>query len=325
MESAAAKTHVFNFSAGPCILPQEVLRQAQEEMMDWHGSGVSVMEMSHRSKEFISIAEQAEKDLRELLAIPQNYHVFFFQGGASMQFSAIPFNLTKDKTKTSYLTTGAWSEQAIKEAKKVCQASEVCPEHKTFNTVPAADTWQVDPEASYFHYCDNETIHGVEFNDFPFEKVPAGVNLVCDMSSNFATRPIDWAKYGLVYAGAQKNLGPAGVCVVVVREDLVGQQRPDTPILFDYKTFRDAPTKFHNTPACYPIYVTGLNLAHMNKQGLQHYQDLAGRRASMLYDYIDNSEGYYSNPVEPKYRSRTNIPFRVKKDDKLETKFLAEA
>lgn len=283
------------------------------------------MEMSHRSKEFISIAETAEKDLREFLSIPQNYHVFFFQGGATMQFSAIPFNLCKDKTKASYLTTGAWSEQAIKEAKKVCQPSEVAPEHKTFNTVPSPDTWQIDAEASYFHYCDNETIHGVEFNDFPFEKVPEGVNLVCDMSSNFATRPIDWNKYGVVYAGAQKNLGPAGVCVVIVREDLVGHQRPDTPMLFDWKTFRDAPTKFHNTPACYPIYVTGLNIALMKSNGLAHYQELAAKRASLLYDYIDGSEGYYSNPVEPRYRSRTNIPFRVKKDDKLENKFLAEA
>ena len=191
--------------------------------------------------------------------------------------------------------------------------------------MPAADQWQVDPEASYFHYCDNETIHGVEFNDFPFDKIPEGVTLVADMSSNFATRPIDWSKHGVVYAGAQKNLGPAGVCVVVVREDLVGNQRPDTPILFDWKLFRDAPTKFFNTPACYPIYVTGLNLAHMNKHGLQHYQDLAARRASLLYDYIDSTEGYYTNPVDPKNSSRTNIPFRVKKDEKLENKFLAEA
>jgi len=151
------------------------------------------------------------------------------------------------------------------------------------------------------------------------------MTLVSDMSSNIGTRPIDWEKYGVVYAGAQKNLGPAGTCIVVVREDLIGKQRPDTPCLFDWKQFRDAPTKFHNTPACYPIYVTGLNLAHMKKLGLQHYHELANKRASLLYDYVDGSEGYYTNPVEPKYRSRTNIPFRVKKDDKLETKFLSEA
>jgi phosphoserine aminotransferase len=283
------------------------------------------MEMSHRSKDFIQIAEQAEKDFRELLGVPQNYQVFFFQGGATMQFSAIPFNLTKDNKKVNYLTTGAWSEQAFKEAKKVCQPNEVWADSGSkFTTVPNPDTWKIEADAAYFHYCDNETIHGVEFNDFPFEKV-AGTTLVCDMSSNIGTRPIDWEKYGVVYAGAQKNLGPAGVCVVVVREDLIGHQRPDTPILFDWKAFRDAPTKFHNTPSCWPIYVTGLNLAYMKNLGLAHFHELANKRSSMLYDYIDNSEGYYSNPVDPKYRSRTNIPFRVKKDEKLENKFLAEA
>jgi len=193
---------VYNFSAGPCILPKEVLKKSQEELMDWHGSGVSVMEMSHRSKEFMTIAEQAEKDFREFLNVPNNYQVFFFQGGASMQFSAIVYNLLRDKTKANYITTGAWSESAIKEAKKLCTAVEAWPESgSNFTTIPDPETWVIDKESAYFHYCDNETIHGVEFNDFPFEKVE-GLELVCDMSSNIGTRPIQWEKYGVVYAGA---------------------------------------------------------------------------------------------------------------------------
>ncbi len=281
--------------------------------------------MSHRSKEFIEIAEQAEKNFREFLNVPKNYEVFFFQGGATMQFSAIPYNLLKDKTKVNYITTGAWSESAIKEAKRIATAVEAWPESGSkFTTIPDVSTWHIDKEAAYFHYCDNETIHGVEFKDFPFEAI-GDTTLVCDASSNIGTRPIDWEKYGVVYAGSQKNLGPAGVCVVVVRQDLIGHQRADTPVLFDWKTFKAAPNKFHNTPACYPIYVTGLNLALMNKNGLQYYQDLAEKRSSLLYNYIDGSDGYYTNPVDVRYRSRTNIPFRVKCDAKLEEKFLKEA
>ncbi len=229
------------------------------------------MEMSHRSKEFMSIAEQAEKDFREFLNVPSNYQVFFFQGGATMQFSAIPYNLLRGKEKANYITTGAWSESAIKEAQKICSPVEAWPDHKQqFNTIPDPETWVIDKEAAYFHFCDNETIHGVEFKDFPFEKVE-GLELVCDMSSNIGTRPIAWEKYGVIYAGAQKNLGPSGVCVVVVREDLIGHHRKDTPLLFDWKTFAAAPSKMHNTPSCWPIYVTGLNLAHMKVKGLAHY------------------------------------------------------
>jgi phosphoserine aminotransferase len=180
------------------------------------------MEMSHRSKDFISIAEQAERDLRDLLSIPNNFKVFFFQGGASNQFTAIPFNLLRDKTKANYFTTGAWSKSCIDEAKKFCTANEVWPDSKNkFTTIPDPSTWNIDNEGAYFHYCDNETIHGVEFNDFPYEKL-GDMLLVCDMSSNICSRPIDWTKYGVVYAGSQKNIGPAGACVVVVREDLIG-------------------------------------------------------------------------------------------------------
>lgn len=197
-----AKKTVFNFSAGPCVLPKEVLKTAQDELLDWHGSGVSVMEMSHRSKEFIQIAEQAEKDFRELMNVPKNYKIFFFQGGASTQFSAIAYNLLRGKDKANYLTTGAWSQAAIAEAKKLTTAVEAWPESgNKFNTIPDVSTWNIDKDAAYFHYCDNETIHGVEFQEFPYEAV-GDLTLVCDMSSNMCTRPVDFSKYGVVYAGA---------------------------------------------------------------------------------------------------------------------------
>jgi phosphoserine aminotransferase len=325
---------IHNFSAGPCVLPKEVMKQAADEMLSWHGSGVSVMEMSHRSKEFIEITEQAEKDFRDLMNLPKSgYNVFFFQGGASMQFSAIPYNLLGGDNKVAnYLTTGAWSEGAFKECKKIAQPHEVWQgSGSKFVTVPDVSTWNINKEASYFHYCDNETIHGVEFpgaESFPFDAIPENQTLICDMSSNFCSRPINWEKYGVVYAGAQKNVGPAGVCISVIRDDLIGtpNMRKDTPLLFDWKVFRDAPTKFHNTPACYPIYVAGLNLAYMKKQGgLAHLEAEAGRKSQLLYDLIDSSSDYFSNPVDPRYRSRMNIPFRIKKDDKLEAKFLKEA
>lgn len=247
-----------------------------------------------------------------------------------MQFSAIPYNLLGGERKFGqYLTTGAWSEAAIKEAKKISAPVEVWPTSGgKFNTVAPSSEWQISKDAAYFHYCDNETIHGVEFPQaFPFELIPEDQPLICDMSSNFCSRPVSWEKYACVYAGAQKNVGPAGVCISVIRDDIIGtHMRKDTPLLFDWKAFRDAPTKMHNTPACYPIYVAGLNLAHMKKLGgLPHLEAEAQRKSSLLYDFIDASSDYYSNPVDKAYRSRMNIPFRVKKDEKLEAKFLKEA
>lgn len=231
---------VYNFSAGPCCLPKEVLKQAQDECLSWHGTGISPMEMSHRSKSFIEISEQAEKDFRDMMNVPKNYKVFFFQGGATMQFSAIAYNLLKENTKANYITTGSWSQQAFAEAKKIGNPVEAWPESgRKFDTIPEPSTWKIEKDAAYFHYCDNETVHGVEFKEFPYEML-GGMTLVCDMSSNMCSRPIDWEKYGVVYAGAQKNIGPAGVTIVVVREDLIGHQRPDTPVMFDWKVFRDA-------------------------------------------------------------------------------------
>ena len=224
------------------------------------------MEMSHRGKHFVSIAEKAKEDLRKLLNIPDNFTIFFFQGGASLQFSAIPFNLygSEEGANANYLTTGTWSQGAINEAKKYGNVTEVANNKESkYTTLAETADWQISADAKYFHYCDNETIQGFEFLSFPYDKVPEGQTLVSDMSSNFCSKPIDWSKYGVVYAGAQKNVGPAGICITIVRNDLIGNQRKDTPLLCDWATFGKAPNTFHNTPACWPIYMAGLNIAYM--------------------------------------------------------------
>jgi len=258
--------------------------------------------------------------------VPDNYKVMFQQGGASLQFTAIPLNMLGEKNDANYITTGSWSSAAIKEAKKYCKPTEVWPESQgKYSTVPEPSTWKLSEDAAFFHYCDNETIGGVEFNDFPYEKFE-GKNIVCDMSSNFCSRPVDWSKYAMVYAGAQKNVGPAGCTILVIRDDLFESKSKENPcpMLCDWKQFKDAPDQFHNTPCCWSIYVSGLNLAYMKKKGLKAIEEEAVKKSEMLYNMIDNSDGYYSNPVEKKYRSRINIPFRVKCDEALEAKFIKE-
>lgn len=224
VEASQSVKKVYNFSAGPCCLPKDVLRRAQSEMLDYNGSGVSVMEMSHRSKDFVAIAEKCKADLRKLLNIPDNYTIFLFQGGASMQFSAVCYNLLSDEEGqvANYLTTGTWSQGAIKEAAKFCTANEVADNKgSSYTTVAEPSEWKIDQNAKFFHYCDNETIQGFEFGTFPFEKVPDDQIMVCDMSSNFCSKEINWSQYGVVYAGAQKNVGPAGTTFVIVRNDLI--------------------------------------------------------------------------------------------------------
>jgi phosphoserine aminotransferase len=299
-------------------------------MLDWHGTGQSVMEMSHRGKDYVAIAEGARDSLRKLLEIPDTHQIFFFQGGACMQFAAIPFNLSHDGLGANYLTTGTWSETAIKEAQKVCKDpfTEIATNiPNSFAWISEPEEWNIRPDAAYFHYCDNETIQGFEWHDFPFDKVPENQILVCDMSSNFCSRPVDWSKFGVVYAGAQKNVGPAGVCIAVIRKDLLGKwKRSDMPMLFDWELFNKAPNTFHNTPCTWSIYVAGLNIDHMlSLGGIPAMQELAAKRSGMLYDYIDNSDGYYSNPIQKRWRSRMNIPFRVCCNPELETKFVKEA
>ncbi|HNW78991.1 MAG TPA: 3-phosphoserine/phosphohydroxythreonine transaminase [Candidatus Competibacteraceae bacterium] len=310
----------YNFSAGPAQLPEAVLEQAKAEMLDWRGSGMSVMEMSHRGKEFVAIAEQAEADLRELLAIPANYKVLFLQGGASSQFAAIPLNLLRGKTKADYLNTGMWSKKAISEAKKFAQVNVVASsEAVNFTTVPARETWKCDAEAAYLHYTPNETIGGVELHTVPDVDVP----LVADFSSTLLSRPVDVSRFGLIYAGAQKNIGPAGLTLVIVREDLLGQTVAGTPTMLDYAVMAKEGSMY-NTPPTYAWYIAGLVFQWMKAQG--GLSAIAARnqaKAGLLYKAIDES-GFYKNPVDPAYRSWMNVPFTLP-DAALDKPFLAEA
>jgi phosphoserine aminotransferase len=240
-------------------------------------------------------------------------------------FSALPMNLLRGKKTANYLTTGAWSKGAWAEVNRECKANEVWPTSKgVFNRMPNEDEMKIDPEGAYFHFCGNETIHGVKATDFPFHKIPKGMPVVCDMSSCICSEPIDWTKFDVVYAGAQKNVGPSGITILIIKEELIGHARPGTPIMLDFKTHQKGPQTYHNTPNTWGIYVSGLNFAHMKAEGIDMIKARNERKAKILYDAIANSGGYYSSPVEAKYRSLMNVPFRVCKDAKLEAKFIAE-
>ncbi len=312
---------IYNFAAGPAVLPKEVLLQAQAELPDWHGSGMSVMEMSHRGKEFMGIAAQAQADLRELMGIPSSYKVLFLQGGASSQFAMVPMNLLRGKTGADYLNTGEWSKKAIKEAKKFARVNVVASsEDKNFSYAPAQGTWKLDPGAAYVHYTPNETIGGVEIFWTP---ETGNVPLVADMSSTILSRPIDVSRYGVIYAGAQKNIGPAGLTIVIVREDLIGQAVAGTPTMFDYKTHADNDSMY-NTPPTYGMYVAGLVFQWLKKLGgLAEMEKINIEKANLLYDYLD-STSFYHSPVANENRSRMNIPFTLK-DSALDEGFLKGA
>ena len=311
----------YNFSAGPAMLPEAVLQRASDEMMDWQGSGMSVMEMSHRGKEYMSIAEQAEATLRELMGIPANYKVLFLQGGASAQFAMVPMNLLRGKKAADYVNTGAWSKKAIAEAKRYGEVNVVASsEADGFNSVPAFATWQMNPEAAYLHYTPNETIGGVEFSWIP---ETGDVPLVADMSSTILSRPIDVSKFGLIYAGAQKNVGPAGLTLVIVREDLIGETLPGTPTVFDYAVHAENGSMY-NTPPTYAWYLAGLVFEWIREQGgLPAMAEINRRKADKLYAAIDDSP-FYANPVEPASRSWMNVPFTLA-DPSLDARFLSEA
>ena len=314
-------SRVFNFSAGPAAIPQAVLERAKEEMLDWQGSGMSVMEMSHRGKEFVSIAEQAEADLRELMSIPDNYKVLFVQGGASSQFAAVPMNLLKGKSSADYVNTGAWSKKAIAEAKRYCSVN-VCAssEESKFTTVPAFAEWNLNADAAYVHYTPNETIGGVEFQEIPDT---GDIPLVADMSSTILSRPIDVSRFGVIYAGAQKNIGPAGLTVVIVREDLMGDVIDGTPSMFDYKVQADSDSMY-NTPPTYTWYLAGLVFQWLKGLGgLEAMAKVNQRKADKLYSAIDASD-FYANPVDIVYRSWMNVPFTLANAD-LDKTFLSEA
>ena len=309
---------VFNFSAGPAVLPEPVLQQAAAEMMDWHGSGVSVMEMSHRGKEFIDIHARAEADLRDLMGIPKNYKVLFLQGGASAQFAVIPMNLLRGKSAADYVNTGQWSKKAIADAKKYCKVNVAATsEPDSYTRAPKQAEWKLDPDAAYVHITTNETIGGVEFHWVPDTgKVP----LVADMSSHILSRPMDVSRYGLIYAGAQKNIGPAGLTIVIVRDDLLGQALPVTPTVFDYKVQADNDS-MSNTPATYGIYMAGLVFEWLKKQGGVAAMEKTNRtKAALLYDYLDQTEFFHS-PVAKDDRSLMNVPFTLRNAD-LDKAFL---
>lgn len=312
---------VFNFNPGPAALPLEVLQQAQAEMLDYRGTGMSVMEISHRSKEFEAIIQTAEADLRQLLGIPANYKVVFLQGGASLQFAMLPMNLRAAGASADYIVTGTWSKTAFKEAQKLGTTRAAAnTESGGFNDLPA--TLDLDPKAAYLHFTSNETIHGIEFSSEPLP--PAGVPLVCDASSDFVSRPIDVSKYALIYAGAQKNAGPAGVVVVIARDDILERTPPNTPVMLDYKTLATSGS-LHNTPPCYAIYIVDLTLKWA--KGLGGLQAIAERnqaKASLVYKTIDESGGFYRGHAKPAARSVMNIPFRLPAED-LEEAFASES
>ncbi|MCW8883415.1 MAG: 3-phosphoserine/phosphohydroxythreonine transaminase [Sedimenticola sp.] len=313
-------SRVYNFSAGPAALPEEVLKQAQEEMVDWQGCGMSVMEMSHRGKEFMSIAAEAEADLRELMAIPANYKVLFLQGGASSQFSMVPMNLLRGKSSADYINTGSWSKKAIAEAKKYCSVNVVGETPSGQFTVPPANTLSLNADAAYLHYTPNETIQGIEF---PYLPESGDVPLVGDFSSTILSRPVDVSKYGVIYAGAQKNIGPAGLTVVIVRDDLIGETIAGTPAMFDYQIQSEGDSMY-NTPPTYGWYLAGLVFKWLKaKGGLAAMAEINQRKSAALYAAIDGSS-FYNNPVDVNCRSWMNVPFTLA-DAELDAKFLAEA
>lgn len=315
-------SRIWNFSAGPAALPEEVLRQAQEELLDWRGAGCSVMEMSHRGKEFMSILEQAEADLRELMGIPEQYKVLFLQGGATQQFAQIPMNLLAGRS-ADYIVTGSWSKKAFKEAQRIgnvrCAATT---EASNFTRLPFANEIQLDPFAAYLHVCTNETIHGVEI---PAQRIAdTGVPLVADMSSHILSRPVNVEKFGLIYAGAQKNIGPSGLTLVIVHRDLLGMAPLTIPTVMDYAVMAENGSML-NTPPTYAIYIAGLVFQWLKRQGgLEGMAAVNDTKARILYECIDQSGGFYTNPVDPDCRSAMNVPF-VLANAELDAAFLAES
>jgi phosphoserine aminotransferase len=315
----------YNFSAGPAMLPEEVLREAAAEMLDWHGSGMGVMEMSHRGKEFIAIHADAESRLRRLLAVPPEFHILFMQGGGLGENAIVPMNLSRGGA-VDVVVTGSWSEKSLKEAGKYADAQAAASNATDgYAAIPPVESWQLRPEAAYVHLCSNETIHGVEFQTLP-DLAARGCQapLVVDCSSHILSRPMDWSKIGLAFAGAQKNIGPAGVTLVFVRDDLLSQALSICPSAFNYKTVADAGSMY-NTPPTYGIYIAGLVFQWVEQQGgVAEMERRAIEKASLLYQCLERSQGFYRNPVAPEARSRMNVPFFLA-NEALNEPFLAGA
>lgn len=312
---------VINFSAGPAVLPEEVLAQARDELLDWNGSGMSVMEVSHRGKAFTRVAEQAEADLRELLQVPDDYAVLFLQGGATLEFALLPMNLASAGQGVDYLVTGSWSKKAVSEARAVRKVSIVADGSASrFTDIPARAAWRLDPQAAYFHYCANETIEGLELHSVP---EVGGVPVVADLSSTILSRPLDIPKYGVIYAGAQKNIGPAGLVIMIIRRDLLERAPADLPNILKFAS-HSAEGSMLNTPPTFAWYVAGLVFQWIKRQGgLSAMAARNQRKASLLYQAIDGS-GFYRNPVTPEHRSWMNVPFTLPREE-LDAVFLKEA
>jgi phosphoserine aminotransferase len=313
----------YNFSAGPAMLPDEVLKVAQKEILDWHGIGTSIMEVGHRGPDFKIVADQSEADIRELMSIPDNYHVLFLAGGATAHFAMIPLNLLGDKKTADYVDTGIWSQKAIEEAKRygtinIAAATKVVD---GITQIPAERNWNLNHDAAYLHYTPNETIQGIEFNFVPKTK---NVPLVADMSSMILSRPVDVSEYGVIYAGAQKNMGQAGITVAIIRNDLIKDPLPYTPTLYNYKV--EAENKsLYNTPPTYSWYIAGLVLAWMKKMGgIKYFTEVNQRKAKKLYKVIDSHSDFYINKIDVNCRSQMNVPFDLPNAD-LTEKFLAGA
>ena len=312
---------VYNFSAGPAVLPESVLKEAAEEMLDYRGCGMSVMEMSHRSKAYQDIIDEAEKDLRELMNIPDNYKVLFLQGGASLQFAMIPMNLKKNGV-ADYIVTGQWAKKAYQEAQKYVKANKIATsEDKTFSYIPDCSDLPISDDADYVYICENNTIYGTKFHELPNTK---GKTLVADVSSCFLSEPVDVSKYGVIYGGVQKNVGPAGVVIVIIREDLIPETVDDTvPTMMQYKIHADNGSMY-NTPPCYGIYICGKVFKWIKKMGgLSAMKELNEKKAKILYDFLDQSK-MFKGTVEPASRSLMNVPF-VTGDADLDAKFVKEA
>ena len=319
----------YNFSAGPAAMPAEVLQQAAAEMLDWHGSGMSVMEMSHRGQDFGSILDAAEVDLRELLAVPKHFRILFMQGGGLAENAIVPLNLSRGEA-VDFVVTGSWSQKSLKEARRYCQARAAANnEADTHTTFPDPATWQLDSKARYVHVCSNETINGVEVHELPdLKALGSDAPLVIDFSSHVASRTVDWSRVGLAFGGAQKNLGPAGLTLVVVREDLLGHALTTCPSAFDYKTVADN-RSMYNTPPTFAIYMAGLTFQWLKRQTEGTLRGVAAMearniaKAELLYGYIDQS-AFYSNKVDQNCRSRMNVPFFLR-DESRNDAFLAGA
>jgi phosphoserine aminotransferase len=315
-------SRAYNFSAGPAALPEAVLRQAQEELLEWGSERASVMEISHRSKSFETMAARAESDLRELLSIPSNYRVLFLQGGATQHFAQIPMNLARPDQTADYIVTGAWGQKAVAEGKPYCRVNlAASSEASNFTTIPPRGDWQLTPDAAYVHVTPNETIHGVEFHDTPDV---GGVPLVADLSSTILSRPIDVSRYGLIYAGAQKNIGPSGLVVLIVRDDLLARAPSNIAKIFTYAAHAKE-NSLLNTPPTLSWYLAGLVFQWMKSEGgMATIAERNRRKAELIYGAIDGSNGYYKNPVDPAARSWMNVPFTLH-DAALDDAFLAES